>query len=444
MSKVCALIALPEGGVPPLEKVCGLPLLLRHLFVLREAGVRDALVVGELDGRGRKLLERSEGKIGVRARHFKPDDIEGILEALLDFEEVLLVDGRYGFEFLLLEAARKAGKGTALVDADPSQPEGTPKVSVSEGRVLSLSAPAGGVQFAGVAFLPWEWVEEALRSGARPTESVGFLLKVAEKHELRAINLAEISPYDPERRRPVKPTWRFLASRADVPKLRKALVYGTQKRTLDVMAWYVHRPVENRLTCLLAETPLTPNQMTALTLLVALCVALLFATKHLLAGALLALAVNIMDGLDGKLARAKGMTTKVGLLEHSLDLFYEQSWYIAYGYAAYSLSGGKLWVLAVLVGMLLFDSFARHIYMQFRQAVGISLSDVAPFDRAFRRFDGRRNIYSLYMLGGAIFGLPWVALCLMAFHAFLTATIYFARAVKHLKSADLGRLKVGE
>ena len=82
--------------------------------------------------------------------------------------------------------------------------------------------------------------------------------------------------------------------------------------------------------------------------------------------------------------------------------------------------------------------------MQFRQAVGISLSDVAPFDRAFRRFDGRRNIYSLYMLGGAIFGLPWVALCLMAFHAFVTAIVYFARAVKHLRSADLGRLKMGE
>jgi hypothetical protein len=76
--------------------------------------------------------------------------------------------------------------------------------------------------------------------------------------------------------------------------------------------------------------------------------------------------------------------------------------------------------------------------MQFRQVMGVSLADSAPFDRLFRRFDGRRNIYTYYMLLGVLVGRPFYALAIMALHAFVTGTVYAVRAAHHLHAADLG------
>ncbi len=70
--------------------------------------------------------------------------------------------------------------------------------------------------------------------------------------------------------------------------------------------------------------------------------------------------------------------------------------------------------------------------------MGIALADYAPFDRRFRRFDGRRNIYSIYMLLGVLVGHPFYALVAMALHAVLTGIVYAMRAGLHLRGADRG------
>jgi phosphatidylglycerophosphate synthase len=87
----------------------------------------------------------------------------------------------------------------------------------------------------------------------------------------------------------------------------------------------------------LADWPITPNQMTAITILLAFIVSGLFLLGWLWPAVLLAFVVDVLDGVDGKLARAKALATRLGQLEHSFDLLYEQSWYIAYTWAAYRL-----------------------------------------------------------------------------------------------------------
>jgi hypothetical protein len=57
----------------------------------------------------------------------------------------------------------------------------------------------------------------------------------------------------------------------------------------------------------------------------------------------------------------------------------------------------------------------------------------------FRRFDGRRNIYTYYMLLSVLLGRPLYALVAMVLHAFLTGAVYAVRAARHLHAADLGR-----
>ena len=102
----------------------------------------------------------------------------------------------------------------------------------------------------------------------------------------------------------------------------------------------VHGPIENFLISHLWKTAITPNQLTFMTNVVAWAATFLFATGHLGWGTILALAVGILDGLDGKQARVKIETTKAGKLEHWFDAFFEHSWWIAIAY--HLQSSGRL------------------------------------------------------------------------------------------------------
>ncbi|MFQ6077484.1 MAG: CDP-alcohol phosphatidyltransferase family protein, partial [Candidatus Bathyarchaeia archaeon] len=78
-----------------------------------------------------------------------------------------------------------------------------------------------------------------------------------------------------------------------------------EKGASDLLAYYIHRPIENWIVGHLVNTPVTPNQLTATTNIVAYCVTALFFFGYLLPASALSFAVGLMDGLDGKLARAK-------------------------------------------------------------------------------------------------------------------------------------------
>ncbi len=89
----------------------------------------------------------------------------------------------------------------------------------------------------------------------------------------------------------------------------------------------------------------------------------LFATGHLLAGTLLALAVGVLDGLDGKQARVKVETTPLGKREHALDYVLELSWWTALAFHFQSIGAlpSAFLLLALLVGSDLLDRFAKKL-----------------------------------------------------------------------------------
>jgi len=92
------------------------------------------------------------------------------------------------------------------------------------------------------------------------------------------------------------------------------------------------------------------------------------------------------------------------------------------------------------------DTFVRHVYMQFKDTMGIALTAASPLDRRFALVDGRRNMYLLYMIAFSGLGLmglslgpfpmPAYALFAMLAHAWLTAVFYVVRACQHMRKAD--------
>ena len=420
-----------ELGKPKaLIKLCGVPLVRRLLYTLRAAGLRDVIIVARPDGQAVREAVGDSEDLGMHVTHVESEGSFPVqqLEALLD-GPFLAIEANYVLDERIIGRLAEA-KGTNI--AYDSRAKGGTWVAVEGERVRALSSSSGDGAYVGASRCSPE-----VLPFLKGHDWAACLAEAVRSFDFAALDVASIEPYVAEIRKELPALWFRIESQGDVDRCKRMLVEGAQKRTLDVLAWYFNRPIENWITYHIADLPLTPNLMSGLTYLIAFLVTLLLLSGRLLPASLLAFAVNVMDGLDGKLARVKGMATKLGQLEHSFDLLYEQSWYIALAWAVHGLRGDLL-PLAVGFIAILFDSLARHISMQFRQVMGVALADYAPFDRFFRRFDGRRNIYTIYILLATIFGVPLYALLAIAGHAILTSTVYACRAARHLRNADLG------
>jgi CDP-L-myo-inositol myo-inositolphosphotransferase len=221
----------------------------------------------------------------------------------------------------------------------------------------------------------------------------------------------------------------------DFKSVKKLLVKNTQKGTLDFIAWYFNRYFENSFVYLLANSRITANQVTIIVNICGFFVLFLFLIQYWWIGLILLILVNILDGVDGKLARLRMKESKVGHIEHSFDQLYEQVIYVGIGLGSFFIIG-SLNVIIVLIIMLLMDSFNRHSSMQYKEVMGITLADSTRFDQIFRKFDGRRNIYTLHILIFGILGLFEYTIFSICFHAIVTSVVYSIQAIRHMKKVD--------
>ncbi|MEM2150250.1 MAG: CDP-alcohol phosphatidyltransferase family protein [Candidatus Bathyarchaeia archaeon] len=212
-------------------------------------------------------------------------------------------------------------------------------------------------------------------------------------------------------------------------------MFEKEKGPSDFLAYYIHRPIENFIVQKLINTRMTPNQLTIATNILAYVVAILYFSGYLFPGSILSFVVGLMDGLDGKLARARKQTTRLGKMEHAFDLLFEFSWLIALALFLHRESGESLPLLLCLFSILLI-SFYRYCYDIFGRTMGVSLDIYGDFEKVFRRIAGRRNLYNIHILLGVLFNMPLYALASIMIHAAITSIIYAWRAMKHLHKAD--------
>ncbi len=105
------------------------------------------------------------------------------------------------------------------------------------------------------------------------------------------------------------------SSPAAIRKAEKTLFRSLIKDTEGFMSKHVERPISLAISRRLVETPLTPNQMSLISIFVGLVGALLMSWPGRMwpvGGALLFLFHSILDGCDGELARIKFMESRWG------------------------------------------------------------------------------------------------------------------------------------
>lgn len=152
---------------------------------------------------------------------------------------------------------------------------------------------------------------------------------------------------------PLKPLPCMLKGPDGAGKAEKNLVeaLGIQTSETDgFLARHISRRVSRPLSLVLAQTPITPNQVTIMNTFLGLLAAYLLALGsywHQLAGSLLFVFCVIADGIDGEIARLKLMESNFG---HMLDVITDNIVHFA---------------IFLGLGIGLFRSSGNPVYMDF-------------------------------------------------------------------------------
>jgi len=156
----------------------------------------------------------------------------------------------------------------------------------------------------------------------------------------------------------------FIIKYKEIRKFHKGKVSGISRDGL--VSYYFNRRISAVFTTLLIDKSVTPNQISVFVFFLGIltCVPLYLSGNFLIAGIVLWI-ISILDGVDGELARAKGMITKKGtFIDSFLDRLFDMA--IIFSIAlAVSLETGSVipWVLASVgfLGMFL-DYYTVELY----------------------------------------------------------------------------------
>jgi len=182
---------------------------------------------------------------------------------------------------------------------------------------------------------------------------------------------------------------------------------------------HINRKMSEPMARLLAKTKVTPNQMTWAAFGIALLSFISFVLGYNIIAGLLVQLSSIVDGIDGSLARLKGMTSEFGgFLDSVLDRYADIL--IVLGLTLWSLSHETypgIW----LAGLLAITGIICVSYTRAR----INPNHRHLFDTGFKSLASRDIRLFLIMLG-AVIGQAYFCLVIIAV---LTNVVVFYRLI---------------
>jgi CDP-L-myo-inositol myo-inositolphosphotransferase len=437
---------LTKNTPKPLVSFLGLSLIERVILTSKQAGIEEyVIVVGYLGDKIKANLGNGK-RLGVKIDYVENGEWQrengiSVLKAkeLLNKNFILLMaDHIFDYRILKELVDYDIRKSVVLaVDRKDPSPGDTRVLEIRRWIVdIGKDIEESNCVDTGIFLCSpkiFFYIEEAVMEGK--TELTDGIYMAAKNGDAEIFDITQIGSYASKMRKEIKPWWIDVDNEKDLIKAKKMIIENASKNPSDALAYYVHKPIENKLVAIISNFNITPNQLTIMVNILAYIVTALFFFGYLLPASILAFVVGIADGLDGKLARVKLKTSKLGSLEHSFDLLFEFSWFIALSWYVFSSTQSST-PLILCIFIILFIAFYRHVYDQFRRAMGKSLDDAGNFERIFRRVAGRRNLYNIPILVGILLEAPLYSLIFILFYSGITAIVYSLRAMKHLHAVD--------
>src|SRR5438477_4591211 len=407
-----------------LTDLCGISLLERMRRIALQLGFREAMILSNsvktvASHVANESWHRTDVLLTFRERTGAKVTVGDILDCLAALRvaadgRILIVFAGFYCDERLLRSLAAAQTNSALIDSDPPSII-APLLENSDGHSSRLLC---------AALLLSEWLSRKSRAGTLVEEITSDTMA----RRIERVDAARQHAYIRSMRRSVRPVFFPAPSLERRPLAEGLLRDATQKGVLDFPA-LLHAPIEKWLVSHLCRTSITPNQITLGTGVLGLGVTLLYAVGYLWAGALLALVIGVLDGIDGKLARLKAQTTKLGKREHDLDYFVETSWWAALAYHFHA-TGQIRYAYAIFFAFFAFHRLERVAKQAVQRRIGRSLDDFAPFDRFVRIVAGRRNIYTWLFTFFLVIGAPATGFICLCFWGVASAVINIFRALQ--------------
>jgi 1L-myo-inositol 1-phosphate cytidylyltransferase / CDP-L-myo-inositol myo-inositolphosphotransferase len=400
----------------------GISLLERLLRVVQRLGFREAIILSNtvepIEAHlAKPSWARAEVALSFRSRIAGAARVSDVATGA---GRVLVVSAGFYFDARLLKAMAEQEATTLLIDSAP------PPDSVA------LWKGEGG-DFRAAALLEADWL-------SRQDHSTGLMDQLssdAATGRIAVCDAARQPTYVTALRKNVRPVF-FPAPAPDlIPVAERFPRDVAQNGVLDFPG-FCDSPIEDWIVARLCRTSITPNQVTLVTMLIGLVVTALFVMGHLWRGVALAYIIEVLDGVDGKLARTKVETTAVGDWEHVTDYCIELSWWtaLAFHFRSENLQPAY-WLLLLLVGSYVVDRLAKRAV---KRKVGRNLDDVSNFDRFVRCIGGRRNINIWILIAALALGDPANGFVLICWWGAATAAAHVIRAVQIRFSGERTRL----
>ena len=407
-----------------LTDLCGISLLERMRRIALQLGFREAMILSNsvkamATHIANESWRRADLSLTFRDRTGANVTVGDILDCLAALKvasdgRVLIVFADFYCDERLLRSLAGAQTNSALIDSDPPSII-APLLENSDGHFSGLLC---------AALLSSEWLSRKNRDGTLVEEITSDMLA----GRIARVDAARQQAYVQSMRRSVRPVFFPAPSLERRPLAERLLRDATQKGVLDFPA-LLHAPIEKWLVSHLCRTSLTPNQITLGTGVLGLVVTLLYACGYLWPGVLLALVIGVLDGIDGKLARLKAQTTKLGKREHDLDYLVETSWWMALAYH-FQATGQIRYAYVIFFAFFAFHRLERVATKAVQRRIGRNLDDFAPFDRLVRIVAGRRNIYTWLFAFFLVIGSPATGFIWLCFWGMVSAVVHIVRALQ--------------
>ena len=407
-----------------LTDLCGISLLERMRRIALQLGFREAVILSNsvkavTTHVANESWRRADISLIFREHTGAKVTVGDILDCLAALRvasdgRILIVFAGFYCDERLVGSLADAQTNSILIDSDPPLII-SPLLENSDGHA---SRPLCA------ALLSSEWLSRRNRGG-NLVEEIASGVMVGR---IAPVDAAREQAYVESMRRSVRPIFFPAPSLECRPLAERLLRDATQKGVLDFPA-LAHAPIEKWLVSHLCRTSITPNQITLGTGVLGLGVTLLYACGYLWAGVLLALVIGILDGIDGKLARLKAQTTKLGKKEHDLDYLIETSWWAALAYHFHA-TGQIRYAYVIFIAFFAFDRMERLAKQAVQRRIGRNLDDFAPFDRLVRIVAGRRNIYTWLFASFLVVGAPATGFICLCFWGIASAVIHIFRALQ--------------
>lgn len=398
----------------------GISLLERLLRVVQRLGFREAIILSNsaqaMEAHlAKPCWARVDVALSFRSRIATAPRVSDVATGA---DGVLVVSAGFYYDARLLKALVEQTATTLLIDSAPP----TESVALWKGE---------GGDFRAAALLKADWF-------ARQDHSTGLMDQLSSDAATRRIAVCDAAKqptYVTALRKDVRPVF-FPAPAPNLIAVAERFPREVAQNGVLDFPGFLDSPIEDWIVARLCRTSITPNQVTFVTMLIGLAVTALFATGRLWWGVALAYAIEVLDGVDGKLARTKVETTAAGEWEHVTDYCIELSWWMALAFHFRSENlQPAYWLLLLLVGSDVIDRLAKRAV---KQKVGRNLDDVSNFDRFVRCIGGRRNIniwilIAALALGDAVNGfvlICWWGAATAAAHAIRAWQIRFGERTR--------------